>query len=373
MMPSAHRPLKVLVVDDSADDRAHYRRLLRAGSGRFEVLEADSMQEGLNLARGGMDCIILDQDLPDGSGIIFLSAMRKDPVLKDSAIVMLTGRGDEETAAEALRLGAVDYMRKAHVSSASISRCVLNAAEKSRLRRESDGYHADLEKSCRSLSAFAHMASHDLKAPLRHLTTYCNLLKEEYGDKLGDQGGKYVQRLMVNAERMKNLVDGLLAYSEARGNSGEKSDVDTMAVMQESLEILQEAVQESRARVTMGALPVVQACPLLFRLLVQNLLSNAIKYHGPAAPEISVRAEERGNEYLFTIADNGQGIDAEFHQEIFEPFKRLHSKDEVEGSGLGLAICKQVVEMHGGRIWVQSAPGKGASFHFTIPKDGPKA
>jgi len=365
----AHRTLKVLVVDDCADDRAHYRRLLKAGSRRFEVLEADSVQSGIDIARSGnMDCIILDHDLPDGSGIGFLATLRSDPVLKDAAIVMVTGRGDEETAAEALRLGASDYMTKSKVSGASISRCVLNAAEKSRLRHEAEASRVALEKSCKSLSDFAHMASHDLKAPLRHLTTYCGLLKDECGGQLGADGEKYVQRLLVNAERLRQLIDGLLAYSEARDSVKDKSYVDSTVMTQEAIEVLEESITESGAKITLGRLPVVKACPLLLRLLMQNLLSNAIKYRGNAAPVISIKAEEREGEHVFCVSDNGQGVDPEYHGRIFEPFQRLHSKDQVEGSGLGLSICRQVVEMHGGRIWLDSAPGAGAAFYFTLPK-----
>lgn len=365
----AHRTLKVLVVDDCADDRAHYRLLLKAGSRRFEILEADSVQNGLDIVRAApMDCIILDHDLPDGSGIGFLAELRSDPVLKDSAIVMVTGRGDEETAAEALRLGASDYMTKSKISGASIARCVLNAAEKSRLRHEAEATRADLEKSCKALGDFAHMASHDLKAPLRHITTYCGLLMEECAGQLGAEGEKYVQRLLVNAERLRNLIDGLLAYSEARDSVKEKSYVDSMAITQEAMEVLEESVAESGAEVTLGRLPVVKACPLLFRLVMQNLLSNAIKYRGAAAPAISVKAEEREGEHVFCVADNGQGIAPEFHAQVFEPFRRLHSKDAIEGSGLGLSICRQIVQMHGGRIWLESAPGAGAAFFFTLPK-----
>ncbi|MEZ0262257.1 MAG: ATP-binding protein [Alphaproteobacteria bacterium] len=365
----AHRPLKVLVVDDCADDRAHYRRLLRAGSRRFEVLEADSVQNGIDIARTApMDCIILDHDLPDGSGIGFLATLRSDPVLKDTAIVMVTGRGDEETAAEALRLGASDYMPKSKISGASIARCVLNAAEKSRLRHEAEATHEELEKSCKALGDFAHMASHDLKAPLRHITTYCGLLKDECGDQLNADGHKYVQRLMVNAERLRQLIDGLLAYSEARDSVKNKSYVDSTVITQEAMEVLEESVTESGAKITIGRLPVVKACPMLLKLVMQNLLSNAIKYRGAATPEISVKAEEKGNEFIFCVSDNGQGIAPEYHKQVFEPFQRLHSKDEVEGSGLGLSICKQVVQMHGGRIWVESAPGEGASFFFSLPK-----
>lgn len=365
----ARRTIKVLVVDDCADDRAHYRRLLKAGSRRFEILEAENMQRGLDMVRNSsMDCIILDYDLPDGSGISFLSTLRQDPELKDAAIVMVTGRGDEETAAEALRLGASDYMPKSKISGASIARCVLNAAEKSRLRQAAEASHAELEKSCKALSDFAHTASHDLKAPLRHITTYCNLLKDECADQLSAEGQKYVQRLLVNADRLRNLIDSLLAYSEARDSVKERTLVDTMAVTQEAMEVLEEDLAKTGARVTLGDLPVVKACPMLLKLVVRNLLSNAIKYHGDASPDIDVKAEEKDGEYVFCVSDNGEGIPAEYHAQIFEPFQRLHSKDEIEGSGLGLSICRQVVQTHGGRIWVESTSGEGASFYFTLPK-----
>lgn len=359
-------PCKVLVVDDSYEDREKYRRLLGP---KFILSEAGSLKEGLSRVQSGdFDCVVLDYDLPDGNGLRFLESLHSAMPQRSPAIVMVTGQGSEETAAKAMKEGALDYLPKDSVTAGSISRSIRNAIERHRLELDTEQSHRKLEKSCRALSEFAHTAAHDIKAPLNHIVSYCELLQENFSEKLGDEGKRYTARLIVNARRMQQLVNDLLAYSESREEEEEKAAVDMGAVMREVLDILDEAVKESDATVIAENLPTVQGYPQRLKRLMLNLITNALKYHGKDAPEIRITCQDRGGDFLFSVSDNGCGMEPDYLEQIFEPFKRLHSRDQVEGTGLGLAICRDIVTMHGGRIWAESTPGMGSTFLFSLPK-----
>ena len=363
-------PFKILIVEDSPEDRELYRRMLKRNGNTFQIHEAANLDEGLQLAQGQkMDCIILDYQLPDGDGIDFIHKYQEQGRQGNAAIIMVTGRGSERTAVEAMKLGALDYITKSSILEGFFTQSVLNAIERQHLKEEIVRYQQELERSYRTLSEFTHTASHDLKAPLRHIGSYCDLIREEFADKLGEKGAQYVARLGVNAKRMQLLVDDLLAYSEAMNVKEEWVLVDCKAVVAEVLEMHEETIRETGAAVTVGALPDIMGYPLRMKQLFQNLISNAFKYRNPARPlKVLVKGEDRGAEYLFSVEDNGQGIDQEYLGVIFQPFKRLHTRDEIEGTGLGLSICRKITDMHGGRIWVESEPGKGSVFYFTILK-----
>ena len=358
---------RVLVVEDSQDDRALYRRLLQD---KFELVEAENVQQALSIAAvDGIACVVLDHDLPDGDGIGFIHELHNRRPDYSPAIVMVTGQGNEMTAAEAMKAGALDYMAKSSLTAGSIERCIRNAIDHAALRHENTEYQEELEKSCRGLAEFAHTASHDLKAPLRHIVSYCGILEEDFADKMDDEAEQYIRRLAVNAKRMQRLVDDLLAYSESRAITPDKELLDTNAAMCEALEFMEEAVEECGGTISLGSLPVVRVYPMRMKRLLTNLVSNALKYRREGVPPVvHIDCEEREKDFLFSISDNACGIAPEHRAQIFEPFKRLHSRDKIEGSGLGLSICREIVEMHGGRIWVESVAGEGSTFYFTIPK-----
>ncbi len=225
-----------------------------------------------------------------------------------------------------------------------------------------------MARAYEELKDFTHTASHDLKAPLRHIVSYCEILRDEFGDRMGPEGLGYTLRLIVNAQRLQRLVDDLLAYSLVTDSLEEMRYVDFDSVTHEVLETLEESVSEAGAVVSVEGMPRILAYPVRVRQLLQNLISNAIKYRRAETPQIIVRCEEAGSDHKFSVADNGLGIEPDYLEMIFDAFKRLHSRDDIEGSGLGLCICRKIVAMHKGRIWVESTPGKGSTFYFTIPK-----
>ena len=227
---------------------------------------------------------------------------------------------------------------------------------------------AELATSNAELERFAYIASHDLQEPLRMVSSFLQLLQKKYNGHLDSKADQYIHYAVDGAERMKALIMDLLEYS--RVGTGQESFglVDTGIVMQEVGDIFREKIIAARAEVDIGPLPVVFGDKVQVTQLFQNLLSNALKYHSDEPPVIRIRAKEQPASWLFSVEDNGIGIDSQFFDKIFIIFQRLHNKNDYSGTGIGLAICKKIVERHGGKIWVQSAPREGSTFYFTIHK-----
>lgn len=197
------------------------------------------------------------------------------------------------------------------------------------------------------------------------VTSFLHLLRDHCGPSLDEPGNEYIGFAVDGALRMKDLIDGLLAYSRiSRGQPPKNTSVQ--AAMETALANLQAGLSQAGAVVTHDPLPTIQADAVQLAQLFQNLLGNAVKFRGDSRPEIHVGARQQEGEWLFWVRDNGIGIDSRFQDRIFMIFQRLHTHHRFPGTGIGLAICKRIVERHGGRIWVESAPGQGSTFYFTI-------
>ena len=227
-----------------------------------------------------------------------------------------------------------------------------------------------LEQSNKELEQFAYIASHDLQEPLRMVASYTQLLSKRYKGKLDSDADDFINYAVDGANRMQMLINDLLDYSRVgtRGKEFVITEFDT--VMKKTLGNLKKAIEESDAKVTIDPLPSLMVDGGQIGQLFQNLISNAIKFRGNVPPQIHISSEKNENKWTFSVRDNGIGIDPEYSSRIFEIFQRLHSKEEYPGSGIGLAICKKIVERHGGNIWIESEPGKGTSFYFSIPIKG---
>ena len=227
---------------------------------------------------------------------------------------------------------------------------------------------ADVERSNKELEQFAYVASHDLQEPLRMISSYTQLLAERYGDKLDDKAKKYIGYAVDGAIRLQAQINDLLTYSRVGTRGKPLEPTDSHAALGEAIRNLSSAIEESRALVVNDDLPTVRADAVQLALVFQNLIANAIKFHGEESPCVHVSARDQGTEWVFSVKDNGIGIDPKFAERLFVIFQRLHTREEYPGSGIGLAICKRIVERHGGRIWFESEPGKGSTFFFTVPK-----
>lgn len=204
------------------------------------------------------------------------------------------------------------------------------------------------------------------------VASYTELLAERYRDKLDERGEKYISYAVDGARRMQILIHDLLAYARVSSQAKPLQPTDSGAVLDSVMAHLRSVIEKNQAKVTCGKLPIVNADEVQLGQVFQNLIANAIKFHGDKPPRVEIRADAEGDDWSFAIADDGIGIDKEHGSRLFQMFQRLHTREEYEGSGIGLAISKRIVERHGGRIWFDSTPGGGTTFHFTIPKNGEK-
>ena len=228
----------------------------------------------------------------------------------------------------------------------------------------------ELARSNSELQQFAYVASHDLQEPLRMIGSYTQLLERRYADKLDADAREFMGFIVDGATRMKQLIEDLLAYSRVGTRGKELRPIPAQDALERALVNLRAAIESSRAQVTHDALPEVSADDTQLTQLFQNLIGNAIKFKKPDEPmQVHVGVSDAGAEWRFSVSDNGIGIESQYYQRIFMVFQRLHTRDEYPGTGIGLAICKKVVDRHRGRIWVESASGKGSTFHFTLPKN----
>jgi signal transduction histidine kinase len=368
--PAGER-LKVLLVEDDPVDKELVLRALRDGGFDPEAGTADTRQKFLEcIEEQSYHIILADYGLPGWCGAEALELLQQRGL--DIPVILVTGSLGDETAVECIKRGTTDYVLKDHLPRLplAVRRALREKSlrdERRRAQEELARKVEELARSNRDLEQFAYVASHDLQEPLRMVANYTQLLAERYRGKLDEKADKYIGYAVDGAIRMQALINDLLVYSRIGRHQNPPQRVACDGIVQRAIRNLQAAIGESRAVVLCDPLPVVYADPGPLEQVFQNLISNAIKFHGPEPPRVKISAQEKGAQWVFSVVDNGIGIDSEYAETIFVIFKRLHSRTEYPGSGLGLAICKKIIEQAGGSIWVESEPGKGATFKFTLP------
>ncbi|SHJ66237.1 His Kinase A (phospho-acceptor) domain-containing protein [Desulfatibacillum alkenivorans DSM 16219] len=303
-------------------------------------------------------------------GLIFARTITR-PLAKLAQSAGVMGTGDLETEIVTSAKGEVgslarslDQMRRELKESlVSKDRLIKEAARRKAAM-------ADLERSNQELEQFAYVASHDLQEPLRMVASYTQLLAQRYEGQLDEKANKYIGYIVEGATRMQHLVNDLLQLSRVGTRGAPFEPTDCNEVVQQVLKSLKRTIAETKAGIVVDDLPVVQADAIQLGQVFQNLIANALKFRGDDPPAVRISAEKNETAWTFQVHDNGIGIDPSFHDRIFIIFQRLHERGKYEGTGIGLAIVKKIVERHGGRIWIESQEGKGASFFFSIPEKG---
>jgi PAS domain S-box-containing protein len=274
------------------------------------------------------------------------------------AAVDLRGRSGPERVFE-VRFGRVSEERYLAL--------VLDVSERRQRDRESRQRMRGLEQSNVDLEQFASIASHDLREPLRMVVSYTQLLSERYRGQLDEKADKYIAYAVQGAMRMQRLIDDLLAYSRLENPGRPSLPTATSDALRDAISDMRAAIQDSGAQFSYGSLPVVLVDPVQLTQLFQNLIHNAIKFRREDPPRIEVSADPEGGMWRISVRDNGIGIEKRYHDRIFQMFQRLHERSKYDGNGIGLATARKIVERHGGTIGLESTPGQGSTFYFTLP------
>ena len=369
---------RILVVDDIPELLFATRRLLQTAG--YEVITAETGEAALRVAQKHRpDLVLLDVSLPDMDGFAVCQRLKADKDRSVYVILFSGSRTGSDDQSQGLEGGADGYITRPIANRELLARVQAML----RLKRAEDA----LARSNAELERFAYVASHDLQEPLRMVTSYLKLLSSRYQGQLDADADEFIGYAMDGAQRMQGLITDLLAYARVGALDKPSATTDCEDVLAQALGNLEITLAESHAQVTHDPLPTVLADEGQLVQVFQNLIGNAIKFHGAEPPLIHISARQTfevlrtsgspetskvsdAKVWEFAVRDNGIGIDPQYFDHIFITFQRLHARAEYPGTGIGLAVSKKIVERHGGRIWVESEPGQGSTFYFTLPQDG---
>jgi hypothetical protein len=366
---TAAPPVRLLIVDDEAAQmKALCDTLTEHGYAPSGFTSPTKALAAVHA--GSFELLLTDLMMPEMDGITLLrSALKVDPNLVG---VLMTGHGSVNTAVDSMKVGALDYILKPFRLSAIlpvISRALAvrrlrleNAVLEQRVRDRTE----ELETANSELEAFSYSVSHDLRAPLRHIEGFSNLLVSEYKDSVKGEALQLVNRINASSRRMGQLIDDLLQFSRLSKTPLAKQTVKISALVNEIVAELQNDHPGRKVTVKVGELPDAEGDPSLLKQVFVNLLSNAFKFTRGLDAVIEVGYEDRAGEKTYYIRDNGVGFDMQYATRLFSVFQRLHSAEKFEGTGVGLSIVQRIVQRHGGRIWAEAEVNKGATFYFTL-------
>ena len=417
----------ILVVDDTPENlRLLSTMLTHRGYSPRCVINGQMALRACN--SNPPDLILLDIMMPEMNGYEVCQHLKSEPKTRDIPVIFISAKDEVFDKVNAFAVGAVDYISKpfqfeevlarieSHLTLRNLQKqlkeqnVLLQEEINSRLAVERTLYeknqilqqeistrravekalqeqnlllqqeisnrqyaesallksNQELARSNAELEQFAYVASHDLQAPLATIASYAQLLEKRYKDQLDSQAIKFIGNIVHGCTRMQTLIDDLLEYSRVGRSQRPFELVDCNQVIQQTIANLQGAINDTEAVVTYNNLPTVMGDISQLLQLFQNLVGNAIKYRQDAAPTVHITASKQNENWLFSISDNGIGIAPQHQERIFQIFQRLHTQREYSGTGIGLAICQKIAERHGGSIWVDSEPGQGSTFYFTL-------
>lgn len=352
----------LLIIDDSEDDIEMYRRFIRKDQQcSWKIYDVDNMESASEtLESNNIDCVLLDYSLPGSSGIKILTEFRKEyPFLP---IIVLTGEGNENVAVQAMRLNAQNYIVKSDLTPDTLQKEIHNAIGLASLNQK-------IEDQKDALQNFAAILAHDLKEPLRSINYFIDRLNEEYSGELKGNAEKYFSFISGAAKRMTELIDTVSVFNYLENTEQQMEKLQLQEIQENAINNLDTAIREKKASITTEDLPEIYGDKTQLTQLLQNLIGNGIKYCENGTPAVHISAQQNENGCTICVKDNGIGMEAQFLEKIFEPFKRLHTAQEYSGSGLGLATCKKIIERHNGKIWCESSEGQGSSFYFYLPDE----
>ena len=371
------RDLRVLVLAlRDRDSRVLCEVLQQAGLHSEHCATVEEL--GQQLQAGAGAAVLTTEALSAARIQLLVQVVDRQPAWSALPFLLLTG-GGASTRASRQQLALLEQLKTITLLERPLRKVTLVSAVQTalRLRRrqyeirdylaEREDREAQLQRLNDELQQFAYVVSHDLQEPLRTITSFVQLLAQHFHGQLDAKAAEFIKFTVEGAQRMQALLTDLRAYTRTSGTVPEFTAVDCAAVLAHILGDLHLAIQDKAAEVTHDALPTVHGDANQLGLVFQNLIGNALKFGGAAPPRIHVGARRESAQWVFLVQDNGIGIDPQHAERIFQVFQRLHTRSEYPGTGIGLAICKKIIERHGGRIWVESQPGAGATFIFTIP------
>ena len=362
--------IRILILEHEPDDVELLQYELRKG-GLHYLPEVVQERKGYEQALRNFkpDIVLSDYVLPefDGAAAFYM----KEEICPNTPFIIVSGTIGDENAVELIKAGVTDYVLKDKLFTVvtKIDRALKEYRER-REKKEQDeklaNYARELERSNKELGEFAYLASHDLQEPLRMVGSFLQLLQQRYKDKLDREANEYIYYAVDGAARMKRLINDLLNYSRTN-REWMIGEVDIARTVRDALQNLGASVNDSGAMIHFENMPELMADPSQMVQLFQNLIGNAIKFRKKDEPPvIKISAGKNNSTWLFSVEDNGIGIDQQYSEKVFVIFKKLYSSEKYEGTGIGLAIAKKIVERHGGKIWFESEPGKGTTFYFTL-------
>lgn len=377
MYNSSNKPIELLLFEDNLGDAGLIEEMLEESDGVYHLEVVETLEEGLVLLKDSFfDIILLDLGLPDSDGIDTLIDVHK--ISTKTPIIVLTGLNKEEIGIFAVKIGAQDYLIKKEIDSKLLKRSIRYSIERKKIESELQNYKSnledkvkertkELEQSNKELQQFAYVASHDLREPLRMISSFLQLLERRYNEQLDEDANEFIEFAVDGAKRLDSMIKDLLEYSRVANKKRKFNDVDLNEVLERTNLNLKLAIDDNNAEIIANKLPTLSGDEQLLVQLFQNLISNSIKYRSKENPIIQISVNNEMNHFIFLFKDNGIGISTKHLERIFTIFQRLHTREEYEGTGIGLAIAQKIVQQHGGQIWAESEPGEGTIIYFTIP------